>query len=294
MQTIGIDAGFHKLMLEKKQIIFADEFCTEESCMRDYGKPVHKNTFKMMLDLNTNEMFCPKCKLHAASKNVSYVDTRVSEQWIDKEKKRYFKRYSMFAGKSFVNKGMKEFQAVTPQEVRVADEVKKAIQKLAEGSVVNVAMTGGPGAGKSHMAYAMAFNVNEMSADRKGQLTCLFVDFNSLVSRVKASYNDGATDKETRESILETIKLADVLVIDDIGAETGRTATKKEATDHTYNLLFDILNARDGLASTIITSNLSYPQLERVYDDRIMSRLSLNLIKIDFDGISDKRKGLVM
>ena len=37
MQTIGIDAGFHKLMLEKKQIIFADEFCTEESCMRDYG-----------------------------------------------------------------------------------------------------------------------------------------------------------------------------------------------------------------------------------------------------------------
>lgn len=292
MQTIGIDAGFHKLMLEKKQIIFADEFCTEETCMRDYGKPVHKNTFKMMLDLNTNEMFCPKCKLHAASKNVSYVDTRVSEQWIDKEKKRYFKRYSMFAGKSFVNKGMKEFKATTPKEVRVFEDVRTVIQKLADGEIVNVVMSGGPGAGKSHLAYATAFNVNEMAADRKGQLACLFVDFNALISRVKGTYNDDAT--ETREDILNVLKYADVLVIDDVGAETGRTSTKKEATDHTYTLLFDILNARDGLASTIITSNLSYPQLEKVYDDRIMSRLSFNLVKIDFGDIADKRKGLVL
>lgn len=292
MQTIGIDAKFHKLALEKKQIIFADEFCTEETCMRDYGKPVHKNTFKMMLDLNTNEMFCPKCKLHAASKNVSYVDTRVSEQWMDKEKKRYFKRYSMFAGKSFVDKGMKEFKATTPKEVRVFEDVRTVIQKLADGEIVNVVMSGGPGAGKSHLAYAAAFNVNEMSADRKGQLACLFVDFNALISRVKGTYSDDAT--ETREDILNVLKYADVLVIDDVGAETGRTTTRKEATDHTYTLLFDILNARDGLASTIITSNLSYPQLEKVYDDRIMSRLSFNLVKIDFGEIADKRKGLVM
>lgn len=292
MQPIGIDSGFHKLMLEKKQMIFADEFCTETTCMRDYGKPVHKNTFRMMLDLNTNEMFCPKCKLHAASKNVSYVDTQVSEQWLDKEKKRYFKRYSMFAGKSFVDKGMKEFQAVTPKEVSAKDQVKQLINKLASGEIVNAVLSGGPGAGKSHLAYATAFNVNEMAADRKGQLACLFVDFNALISRVKGTYSDDAT--ETREDILNVLKYADVLVIDDVGAETGRTSTKKEATDHTYTLLFDILNARDGLASTIITSNLSYPQLEKVYDDRIMSRLSFNLVKIDFGDITDKRKGLVL
>lgn len=292
MQPVGIDAKFHKLALEKKQIIFADEFCTEESCMRDYGKPVHKNTFKMMLDLNTNEMFCPKCKLHAASKNVSYVDTRVSEQWIDKEKKRYFKRYSMFAGKSFVDKGMKEFKATTPKEVRVFEDVRTVIQKLADGEIVNVVMSGGPGAGKSHLAYAAAFNVNEMSADRKGQLACMFVDFNALVARVKDTYNDKAL--ETKNDVLNELKYADVLVIDDVGAETGRTTTKKEATDHNYTLLFDILNARDGLASTIITSNLSYPQIEKVYDDRITSRISYNLVKIDFEDIADKRKGLVL
>ena len=85
-----------------------------------------------------------------------------------------------------------------------------------------------------------------------------------------------------------------MLVIDDVGAETGRTTTKKEATDHNYTLLFDILNARDGLASTIITSNLTYPQLEKVYDDRITSRISYNLVKIDFGEIVDKRKGLVL
>ena len=292
MQTIGIDAGFHKLMLEKKQMIFADDFCTETTCMRDYGKPVHKNTFRMMLDLNTNEMFCPKCKLHAASKNVSYVDTQVSEQWMDKEKKRYFKRYSMFAGKSFVDKGMKEFNSVTPKEVSVKDQVKQIINKLADGEIVNVVMSGGPGAGKSHLAYAAAFNVNEMSADRKGQLACLFVDFNALVARVKATYNDKSI--ESRDDVLNELKYADVLVIDDVGAETGRTTTKKEATDHNYTLLFDILNARDGLASTIITSNLTYPQLEKVYDDRITSRISYNLVKIDFGEIADKRKGLVL
>ena len=287
METIKLDQKFETLMLEKAMMIWTNDYCTEENAMQDYGKPVHKGEFRMMKDLKTDKVFCPKCKLYAQSKNVSYEDTKISESYIDKEKKRYLQINSIFANKSFLNKGMKNFQVVTKEEKQVYEKIKNVTGKIADGEIMNVIMTGPPGSGKSHLAYSMAFNVNEMSFDRKGQLVCLFIDLNEVINKILSNWDD-------RKNILDTIKIADVLVIDDVGAEVGRMDTLKQSTDHTYKTLLEILNAREGVATTIMTTNLNMTQLEKMYDERIKSRMQSGYIEVDFSKISDKRMGLSM
>lgn len=287
MEAIGIPKNYENLMLEKAMMIWTDDYCTEDNAMQDYGKPVHKGEFRMMKDLKTDKVFCPKCKLYAQSKNVSYEDTRVSESYIDKEKKRYLQKKSIFANKSFLNKGMKNFKINTPEEKRVYEQVKNSTGKIADGEIMNIIMTGPPGSGKSHLAYSMAFNANEMSADRKGQLVCLFIDLNEVINQIISNFDE-------RKNILDAIKMVDVLVIDDVGTEVGRMDTLKQSTDHTYKTLLEILNAREGVATTIMTTNLTMTQLERMYDERIKSRMQSGYIEINFSKISDKRMGLSM
>ncbi|UJF15087.1 ATP-binding protein [Jeotgalibaca sp. MA1X17-3] len=287
MEAIGIPKNYENLMLEKAMMIWTDDYCTEDNAMQDYGKPVHKGEFRMMKDLKTDKVFCPKCKLYAQSKNVSYEDTRVSESYVDKEKKRYLQKKSIFANKSFLNKGMKNFKVNTPEEKRVYEQVKNSTGKIADGEIMNIIMTGPPGSGKSHLAYSMAFNANEMSADRKGQLVCLFIDLNEVINQILSNFDE-------RKNILDAIKMVDVLVIDDVGTEVGRMDTLKQSTDHTYKTLLEILNAREGVATTIMTTNLTMTQLERMYDERIKSRMQSGYIEINFSKISDKRMGLSM
>ena len=85
--------------------------------------------------------------------------------------------------------------------------------------------------------------------------------------------------------------MPDVLVIDDLGTDTARVDANKQASDHTYKTLFKVLNAREGTKTTIITTNLTYTQLKATYDERITSRLSMNLRVVDFSMIQDKRPG---
>ena len=87
------------------------------------------------------------------------------------------------------------------------------------------------------------------------------------------------------------MKNADVLMLDDLGTDVGKADTTKQASDHTYKTLFKVLNARDGTKSTIISTNLTYDQLKKVYDERVSSRLSMNLKILDFSEINDKRPG---
>lgn len=194
-------------------------------------------------------------------------------------------------GRSFLDKGFKGFDAKTKLELEARDTAMAISKEIASGKVLNAILTGPAGTGKSHLAHSIAFNINEMSADYKKQLTCLFIDFTSVMEKILASYGDKATDKKTAEYYIDLMKNADVLVLDDLGTDVGKTDTKKQASDHTYKTLFKILNAREGTKTTIISTNLTYAQLKTAYDERISSRISMNLNIIDFSAIDDKRPG---
>lgn len=274
-----------RVMLEHLQI-FVDEYCTAED-----NPGIHANTFQKMKNLQTDEVYCPKCRLEGRNNAVSLEETTASVQWKDKERKKYLKRYSIYGGSSFLDKGFKGFDAKSKQELEAKDKAMLISKEIASGKVINVILSGPAGTGKSHLAHSMIFNINEMAADYNKQLTCLFIDFTSVMEKIIASYSETATDKKTAEYYINLMKNADVLVLDDLGTDVGKTDTTKQASDHTYKTLFKILNAREGTKSTIISTNLTYDQLKAAYDERISSRISMNLRILDFSAIADKRPG---
>lgn len=272
---------FERLAIEKAGLLPIGEYSTCEW----HGK------FELFQILATDEVVCPKCYLEAKNKQFEVEETSGSMQWQDKKKKRYMKRYSIYGGRSFLDKGFKGFDAKTKLELEVRDKAMALSKEIAGGKILNVVLTGPAGTGKSHLAHSIAFNINEMSADYKKQLTCLFIDFTSVMEKILASYGDKATDKKTAEYYIDLMKNADVLVLDDLGTDVGKTDTTKQASDHTYKTLFKILNAREGTKTTIISTNLTYSQLKAAYDERISSRISMNLNILDFSNIDDKRPG---
>lgn len=272
---------FERLAIEKAGLLPIGEYSTCEW----HGK------FELFQILATDEVVCPKCCLEAKNKRFEVEETAGSLQWQDKEKKSYLKRYSIYGGTSFTSKGFKGFDAKSKLELEAKDKAMSLSKEIAGGKVMNVVLTGPAGTGKSHLSHSMAFNINEMSAQYKKQLTCLFIDFTSVMEKILASYGEKATDKKTAEYYIELMKNADVLVLDDLGTDVGTTSTTKQASEHTYKTLFKIINAREGTKSTIISTNLSYDQLKAAYDERISSRISMNLNIINFSAIDDKRPG---
>lgn len=133
---------------------------------------------------------------------------------------------------------------------------------------------GGYGVGKTHLAAAIANEVLRQGVD------CIFQPVPDLLDWIRATYKRGGETYTTR---FERIKNVPVLILDDLGAESG--------TEWADEKLFQIFNHRvvHHLA-TVITTNIDPKEM----DGRIESRLNdPSLVTRIFLDIRDYRKPLV-
>ncbi|MEM8960374.1 MAG: ATP-binding protein [Acidobacteriota bacterium] len=108
---------------------------------------------------------------------------------------------------------------------------------------------GRPGAGKTHLAAAVLTELVKRYGVR-GR----FVDFTSLVHQIQSTFDHGSV--ETKRQVLDPVIRADVLVLDELGAQ--------KPTDWVMDNLYLIINSRytEGLP-TLFTTNF---QLEEEAD----------------------------
>lgn len=131
---------------------------------------------------------------------------------------------------------------------------------------------GGPGRGKTTLACCVANRLLSEGTAVKA------VGINSLIQRAKSSFGEGADDET---EIKAMVKDADLLILDDLGAEYK--------TEWSTSFIYDIIDARyRSNRPMIITTNLTLPQLRAHLTDRngiarTFDRLTEILTPVEFN-----------
>ena len=156
------------------------------------------------------------------------------------------------------------------------------INEIKEYSGGGMVLTGGTGAGKTHLSVSVIKslyenrwaeycnkNIERIKAEDRPDYNYsfqpMFITAPDFLLKIRDTFKDGC--RETEGSIIDRYAHFQLLVLDDLGSE--------KPTEHTIMALYVLIDRRDSqLKDTVITTNLSLPQIETRLNSRIASRLS--------------------
>jgi len=246
-----------------------DEFCS------NHKSPVQKVLIE-------GKEICPQCFLDSETEQLTQ---QIISKLEEEEKLTSFntlKRKSILQDQTLLEANFKSFRTETTEQQEDLKAVVEATKKIQEGLKCNLWLYGSTGVGKSHLAMSILKALNQSK-----EHTCLFVDVDEMLRKIKHSFNDRET-RFTEEYFVELLTEVDFLVMDDLGAETGNIETLKQATDWTSKILRAIINGRQDKV-TIFTTNLSSTALRKIYDEKLVSRMLRNFKTIVFKNKVDNR-----
>ena len=267
--------------MKPRNMTFLSETC-EHKTKGFVGKEVIKH-YQLIDD--GKEVFCPKCRMEAADAQLVKQQSELAEE---NEKKRAYEAFfyeSVLTDETLLAARLTNYECDIAEQATNLAETKKLVEQIKKGEVFNIFVQGVRGAGKSHLMYALAHELNEFYKGSKKKV--IFVEIAEMLDRIRYSFKNKQS-RYTEEYYKELLANADIVVFDDLGSETGAIDTEKAATDFTVKMLKGITTARQNKV-TATTSNLSGKQLFETYDERVISRLLRNPRYIVFKDTKDKR-----
>lgn len=199
----------------------------------------------------------------------------------------YFLSQSVVTDKKLLNCDLSNY-AVLDEETKQAKETAlRYVESVIAGNPTHMILMGKTGAGKSHIAMGICYEVMEKS---NYNLTCIVVNYRELLEKLKNAFNDPAAQREVQGRLMRDIKNADLVVIDDLGVELGG-GYGGQSTVYNNDIINSIMEARQNEA-TIVTTNLTGKEMQKAYGKRIASRIAQHLEEyaFTFKLTPDKRK----
>lgn len=252
---------------------------SSQTCERHHTK---------MMQYKDAAPFCRQCTLERINAEEQEHVTRAINQERERER-RYLNTNSLLDDETLTAAKFETFITNNEKEDQIRWTAAKHAKRYLDGETFNTLMVGPAGTGKSHLAMAILNQVNEEAEPAQA---VAFVGTGELLRKIRNSFDDRQST-DTEERMIARFAKPELLVLDDLGSETGGIGTSKQASDFTQNVLYSLMNRRQG-KSTIITTNLNGKQINAMYDQKLISRLLRgtkgNIIK--FDDIPDKRMTL--
>lgn len=236
------------------------------------------------VQLMDKEPFCPLC----ASERAEKAELNMREKETKKAynvNKRWLRQRSVLTAREMFRMTFDNFEEMDEETTQNKEKALQIARRLYKGSTDNEMIAGKFGTGKTHLGMAILNQLSEHT-----DLKLLFVSIDELMRRIKSNFHNYDSPYQ-EDVIVETLSKADVLVIDDLGAEVGSVDRKSEATDYTIRVLNAVLSGRE-YKPTIFTTNLSKKDLDKMYDGRITSRIEKGTSQeriIVFSKTTDKR-----
>lgn len=269
MKTTNIYAEFEEFM--KKHYKQTDELCER-----------HDTNLIARAD---GEPFCPMCREEMMMNEEKEFYAELTDNHY-KTGSSWLKSKSMFTDKRLKRATFEKFYTEDSETKKNKEKALEIARDYYKGASYNSILQGKAGVGKSHLAMSILKNVNEYSDPPK---KCLFVALDEMFRVIKDSFNNPAA-VFTEKKVIDMLIDADLLVLDDLGAETGAISSDKQATAFTIRILYSIMNGRSD-KPTIITTNLNTRGIAELYDSKLASRMlrGTKEHKIEFASTKDKR-----
>lgn len=223
--------------------------------------------------------FCEVCQ----HEQIQEQDRRMHENLRIQQSRGFLKRASLVDRRDVFSCTFDDFKA----QNNSTEAVVKQSARLIAGAYLkypdkkgNSLLYGNAGAGKTHLAMAILNAVNDNAEPMQ---KCLFLSVNKLIREMKNWFSD-KTCIWSPKHVTDVVKAADLVVLDDLGAESANS----EATSFVQDTIFDIYESNQKI---ITTTNLSMDELYRTYHARLVSRMQEGDKSrvIDFTKIADKR-----
>lgn len=214
-----------------------------------------KHQCQMVKITKTGAVICPQCN---KEERLNFEEQKAQASYErNEERKRlyYLEDFSMMDSElklaTFDN-----FKADTPERQADLDFVKQEARSYIKGAQNNLVLVGGVGVGKSHLAYSAIKAISDYTKE-----LATVINVVDLIAKVKEDFSLEAhyTTLLSGQDKNNEIKY---LVMDDLGTE--------KTSEWSSNLIYSILNKR---TNTIITTNLTPPEIQRRYGKRIFSRI---------------------
>lgn len=266
-----------------------DEYLTK---LIEVEKECEKHTVSLVKyqALENSKPFCLLC----TQERIEEDENKLVERALNSEgnkARRWLNERSILSDTSIKKATFANFEDASVEEKKNKKQARLMANDFRQGNYYNVLMSGKAGAGKSHLAMAMLQAVNEFSEEPK---KCLFISAGEIVRKIQDSFNNPES-YFTQERTITMLQEPDVLVLDDLGAESGAIRTSKAASDFVNRTLVAVLDGRQERA-TITTTNLNSQEISTMYDERFISRLYKNISRekglLTFNDTTDKRSKL--